>query len=110
MKDEFRLLLSASAIALFAVWRFTAEEPVDLRQHRIALPVDAKVYHNLNYSDIFDHETAEGNMVVSSGAVAIETGKYTGRSPKDKYIVKQPPSESEVILSSIYDKFTLITA
>ena len=96
MKEDYRLLLSVSAVALFAVWRFTAEEPLDLRRHRIALPADASVYRNLNYSDIFEHEVAEGNMVVSSGAVAIETGKYTGRSPKDKYIVKQQPSESEV--------------
>jgi phosphoenolpyruvate carboxykinase (ATP) len=30
----------------------------------------------------------EVGVVTSSGAVAINTGKFTGRSPKDKYIVK----------------------
>ena len=88
--------LVLGAIAALAAWRYNAAEPFSLRDHKISLRADAKVFHNLNYGEIFDHEMTEGNIVVENGAVAIETGKYTGRSPKDKYIVQQEPSASEV--------------
>lgn len=55
-----------------------------------------QIYHNLNYSEIFRHEMEEGEMVASNNVVAINTGKYTGRSPKDKYIVKQEPSQNNI--------------
>ncbi|PLR86985.1 phosphoenolpyruvate carboxykinase (ATP) [Bacillus sp. V33-4] len=37
----------------------------------------------------------EGSLT-STGAVRATTGKYTGRSPKDKYIVEEPSSRSKV--------------
>jgi ATP-dependent phosphoenolpyruvate carboxykinase len=33
---------------------------------------------------------------VANGTFAVDTGKFTGRSPKDKWIVKQPPSEKNL--------------
>jgi phosphoenolpyruvate carboxykinase (ATP) len=53
----------------------------------------ACLYYNLSFEELFSHETApqlEGlarGTVVSSGALAVDTGKFTGRAPKDKYIV-----------------------
>ena len=88
--------LILGAIAAFAAWRYNAKEPFSLRLNGISLRTDCTVHRNLNYSEIFKYEVAEGDIVVSNGAVAIETGKYTGRSPKDKYIVRQEPSASEV--------------
>jgi phosphoenolpyruvate carboxykinase (ATP) len=40
-------------------------------------------------------ERKEG-MLTSSGALRVLTGKYTGRSPKDKYIVKDASVEHEI--------------
>ncbi|TRO78334.1 phosphoenolpyruvate carboxykinase (ATP) [Trichloromonas acetexigens] len=52
-----------------------------------------KVYHNLGYDELFDHETANGEGRVSAnGTMMVDTGKFTGRSPKDKYFVHQKPS------------------
>ncbi len=50
-------------------------------------------YHNLSFDELFRHETDpalqgyERGTLTDSGAVAVDTGKFTGRSPKDKYIV-----------------------
>lgn len=33
---------------------------------------------------------------MANGTFAVDTGKFTGRSPKDKWIVKQAPSESNL--------------
>lgn len=60
------------------------------------------VYHNPSYDELFKHETDpklegyEKGFVTNLGAVAVDTGIYTGRSPKDKYIVKEPSSEKNI--------------
>src|SRR6202140_1814144 len=35
-------------------------------------------------------------VIVSSGALTAETGKHTGRSPKDKFFVKEPTSQDAI--------------
>ncbi|KAF1775720.1 Phosphoenolpyruvate carboxykinase, C-terminal [Phytophthora cactorum] len=56
-----------------------------------------KVFHNLTYEQLADHEKKynEGTFV-ANGTFAVDTGKFTGRSPKDKFIVKQEPSQDNV--------------
>ncbi len=60
------------------------------------------IHYNLSYEDLFKHETDpslegyERGFETSTGAVAVDTGIFTGRSPKDKYIVKEPSSEKNV--------------
>jgi ATP-dependent phosphoenolpyruvate carboxykinase len=49
-----------------------------------------KVLRNLPYSEIFDREVKQKEGVVTkNGTFCVSTGKFTGRSPKDKYFVKQ---------------------
>lgn len=53
-----------------------------------------EVVYNPSYEQLFKEETAEHlegyeqGIVTTSGAIAVDTGKFTGRSPKDKYIVR----------------------
>ncbi len=62
----------------------------------------SEVYHNLSYEDLFIHETYpslegfEKGFVTNTGAVAVDTGIFTGRSPKDKYIVDEPEARPNV--------------
>ena len=35
-------------------------------------------------------------VVTNNNTMAIDTGKFTGRSPKDKWIVNQPPSNENI--------------
>lgn len=55
------------------------------------------IHRNLSYADIAEHEVAhnEGTMA-SNGTFAVETGEFTGRSPKDKYTVEQSPSKEHM--------------
>jgi len=61
-----------------------------------------EIYHNLSYDELFEHETspsAEGyakGIVTNLGAVAVDTGIFTGRSPKDKYIVVDGDSKDNI--------------
>ena len=53
-----------------------------------------EILHNPNYETLYQEETRpdlsgfEKGIVSTSGAVAVDTGVFTGRSPKDKYIVR----------------------
>ncbi|MCG2759829.1 MAG: phosphoenolpyruvate carboxykinase (ATP) [Candidatus Delongbacteria bacterium] len=61
-----------------------------------------EIYHNLSYEELFKHETDPGlegyerGYETDTGAVAVDTGIYTGRSPKDKYIVNEDESRNNV--------------
>jgi phosphoenolpyruvate carboxykinase (ATP) len=61
-----------------------------------------KIYYNLSWEELYDHETDpslegyERVIKTNLGAVAVDTGKFTGRSPRDKYIVREPSSEKNL--------------
>jgi len=60
------------------------------------------VYYNLSFEELFQYEIKQKEGVETKlGAVAIDTGIFTGRSPKDKYFVKQPPSEKYIAWGDI---------
>lgn len=72
----------------------------DLKNLGIQSP--KQLIYNPSYEDLFNYEisqTAEGlekGFLTSSGAVAVDTGKFTGRSPKDKYIVEDDETKQHV--------------
>ena len=73
---------------------------LDLSKYGI---VDVKeVLHNPSYEVLFDEETKDGltgfdkGQVTELGAVNVMTGVYTGRSPKDKFIVMDETSKDTV--------------
>lgn len=53
-----------------------------------------EVVHNPDYATLFQEEMRpelegfERGTLTQSGAIAVDTGIFTGRSPKDKYIVR----------------------
>ena len=60
------------------------------------------IIHNPTYEQLFQAETNKNNtgfevgIVSNTGAVAVKTGVFTGRSPKDRYIVKDAVSEDTI--------------
>nr|WP_234406538.1 phosphoenolpyruvate carboxykinase (ATP) [Prolixibacter bellariivorans] len=60
----------------------------------------AEILYNPSYEQLFEEETKPGldgyekGVVTELGAVNVMTGVFTGRSPKDKYIVKDETTEN----------------
>lgn len=59
------------------------------------------VHRNLNEAELMEQAVRrdEGRFA-DNGAFVVETGTYTGRSPKDKYVVVEPWAEAHVVLGS----------
>ncbi len=61
-----------------------------------------QVFYNLSFEDLYIHETSpnlegyEKAVLTTLGAVNVDTGKFTGRSPKDKYIVEDEQTKNTV--------------
>ncbi len=56
-----------------------------------------QVYYNLSPAELVDHTIRMGEGVLAdSGALVIHTGEFTGRSPKDKYVVREGQEASEI--------------
>lgn len=70
--------------------------------HALGIQNLGKIYHNLSYDELFDHETRpnlegyEKAYMTKSGALSVDTGIFTGRSPKDKYVVRDKNSENNI--------------
>ncbi|MBU0904443.1 MAG: phosphoenolpyruvate carboxykinase (ATP), partial [Firmicutes bacterium] len=55
------------------------------------------VHVQLSVPQLVEKATSRGEAVLTStGAVKAETGKYTGRSPKDKYMVEEDISKDKI--------------
>jgi phosphoenolpyruvate carboxykinase (ATP) len=58
---------------------------------------NAKIQYNLSSDELHDLTIAKGQGVESaSGALAVNTGEFTGRSPMDRFIVKDKTTEDVV--------------
>ncbi len=61
-----------------------------------------EIYHNCSPVELVEHALERGEGVLTNtGALAVETGKYTGRSPKDKFIVDIPEVHDEICWGSV---------
>jgi phosphoenolpyruvate carboxykinase (ATP) len=57
----------------------------------------AAVHHNLSVPALYEHAVRNGEGVVADGGAFVAvTGQHTGRSPKDKFIVRDASTEATV--------------
>ena len=57
----------------------------------------AKINYNLSVSDLYEISISKNlGQLTNDGVLSINTGKFTGRSPKDRYIVKDEITEEKV--------------
>ena len=88
----------------------------DLDKHEVSLEaygiIDAKINYNLPVDKLYAIclENKQGNLT-DNNVLAINTGKFTGRSPKERYIVSDDITKDKVwwgeinrpVQSSVYD-------
>src|SRR5207253_3223894 len=71
----------------------------------------------INTQDLIDLDNSKRNLVppelyeeairngegklAAAGSFVVSTGQYTGRSPKDKFVVKEPSSEDKIWWGSV---------
>ena len=72
---------------------------------QIGLNRVSRIHRNLNVDNLIDEILKNNEGVISStGAPIVDTGKFTGRSPKDKYIVDEPSSNSQIWWGQVNQK------
>jgi len=71
----------------------------DLGLNKLGITNPEIIHHNLSYSELFKHEVRnkEGSIMKCKygDTFSIDTGKFTGRSPNDKWIVKNIGTNTE---------------
>ena len=66
----------------------------------------ANAYWNLNSAELVEETILRGEgMLTDTGALAVDTGEFTGRSPKDKFTVCDAKTENSVWWGDINIKF-----
>ncbi|OGG93539.1 MAG: phosphoenolpyruvate carboxykinase (ATP) [Candidatus Lambdaproteobacteria bacterium RIFOXYD12_FULL_49_8] len=56
-----------------------------------------KIFRNLTPQELVEHELRFGEGCLGpNGSLMVDTGKFTGRSPKDKFIVDEPTTSEHV--------------
>jgi phosphoenolpyruvate carboxykinase (ATP) len=55
------------------------------------------VWWNLNTPALYEHTLQRHEaLLAQQGPLVVRTGQYTGRSPRDKYVVREPSSEGDI--------------
>ncbi|HED6056144.1 TPA: phosphoenolpyruvate carboxykinase (ATP), partial [Campylobacter jejuni] len=66
-----------------------------------------EIFHNLSYDELNAHEKANNEgLSTDNDTFCVDTGIFTGRSPKDKYFVKQDPSSKYIAWGKINQPIT----
>jgi phosphoenolpyruvate carboxykinase (ATP) len=73
---------------------------IDLSAHGIRH--GGRVYWNPTTSLLYMHTLLRGEgRLAEGGSLVVDTGRHTGRSPKDKFVVREPGSESRIWWSDV---------
>jgi len=74
----------------------------NLTAQELGLKSVGTIQHNLTYAELFEQENNNKEGAISeNGTMMVDTGKFTGRSPKDKYFVHQKPSFENIAWGKI---------
>jgi phosphoenolpyruvate carboxykinase (ATP) len=60
-------------------------------------PLGRTLRANLSTAELYEAAVRAGEgLLAASGPLVVRTGKHTGRSPQDKFVVREPSSEAKV--------------
>lgn len=63
---------------------------------RLNLDTVTTLHKNLSITELVEHAIRHGGVLANNGALVADTGKYRGRTPKDKHTVREPSSEANI--------------
>ncbi len=64
------------------------------------------IWWNLTSAALYEHAVSRGEGLISHmGPLVVRTGRHTGRSPNDKFIVREPESEAHIWWGSVNQSF-----
>ena len=64
---------------------------------RVRPAIGRRVHANRSTAELYEDAVRAGEgLLAASGPLVVRTGKHTGRSPKDKFIVCEPSSEAKI--------------
>ena len=70
---------------------------MNLDLNYLGLKTNKNIYRNLSVDELVKFSLEREDVVLSkTGALSVTTGKYTGRSPKDKFIVDREEIRSDI--------------
>jgi phosphoenolpyruvate carboxykinase (ATP) len=76
---------------------------VDLATHGI--DTSGRVYRNPTTALLYTHALARGDgRLAEGGPLVVDTGRFTGRSPKDKFLVDEPSSTDRIWWGEVNQK------
>src|SRR5687767_8970404 len=79
---------------------FAPQQATGLEEHGIQNV--ARVYWNLGAPALYEEAVRRREGIISAeGPLVCRTGQHTGRSPNDKFIVREPSSEDKVWWSKV---------
>src|SRR5438046_5899318 len=71
----------------------TTETPLD----RHGLSPEGRIYWQPTTSLLYTHALRRGEgRLAEGGPLVVDTGRFTGRSPRDKFLVREPGSEDRI--------------
>jgi len=76
----------------------SATEPPSTRAPRAGARIRAgKMVANLSTASLYEAAVRDGEgLIAAEGPLVVSTGTHTGRSPKDKFIVREPSTEANI--------------
>jgi phosphoenolpyruvate carboxykinase (ATP) len=78
----------------------------DFLLSEIGLSGVSNAYWNLHPSELVEFTIRRGEgRLTDTGALAIKTGEFTGRSPKDKYVVRDETTEDSIWWGEVNNPF-----
>ena len=79
--------------------------PVGLDAHGISVTGGVVVW-NATAPELYEYAINRGEGVLAEGGpLVVSTGAHTGRSPKDKFVVREPGSEDRIWWGSVNQPF-----
>jgi phosphoenolpyruvate carboxykinase (ATP) len=74
---------------------------------KVGISSPNEIFWNLSVPELVEHAIRNGEGILTdTGALMCDTGKFTGRSPKDKFIVKDSTTENTVWWGDINQPIT----